>query len=174
MNRLRAPGPVQEPRLAKRGDAPAIGQVHAAAWRAAYTGFFSADELQAACDERVTGWTIQQVEAKKRDGALLVIDDYLGVCGYTFAVPGEVRALYLHPRAWGTGVASDLLWAAVHSQAIHSSGDMRLWAFARSDRAQRFYVKQGWKLTGRFKMSDVVASEPRVLAEYQLMRPTHG
>lgn len=61
---------------------------------------------------------------------------------------GEVRAIYVAPEAWSTGLGSALLRAAATD--LHSRGyaPLVLWVLQANRRARRFYERAGWHADG--------------------------
>ncbi len=56
--------------------------------------------------------------------------------------------LFVAERAWGTGLATELLRRAVREARLRGYAHMRLFSAARQGRARRFYERQGWSLAG--------------------------
>jgi GNAT superfamily N-acetyltransferase len=67
---------------------------------------------------------------------------------------GEVRALYVDPPAWRTGVGSALLAAGL--EVLRDSGYVAaaLWSFAENSRANDFYEDQGFERDGAEQRRD--------------------
>lgn len=67
-------------------------------------------------------------------------------------VCGEVYAFYLHPDAWGSGVAPALI-ARCH-EYLRDMGypGAVLWVLRDNPRARHFYENAGWSATGREMM----------------------
>jgi GNAT superfamily N-acetyltransferase len=64
--------------------------------------------------------------------------------GFAEVVSGELRALYVAPDHWGTGVAT-----ALHRRALAWLGDTATLIVMRDNlRARRFYEREGWTLAG--------------------------
>jgi len=68
------------------------------------------------------------------------------------AARGEVLAFYLHPDAWGSGVAQALI-ARCH-EYLRDLGCVEavLWVLRDNPRARKFYENAGWSATGREMM----------------------
>lgn len=75
----------------------------------------------------------------------------------------ELRDLYVMPTAWGTGVASALMRAAIESVGA-GAREAVLWVGSANDRARRFYEREGWVTDGESRRSSLGLSELR----YQL------
>ena len=63
--------------------------------------------------------------------------------------PGELYAIYLHPRRWDSGIGRALLERA--EESMRSSGFTRaiLWVMEGNERGERFYRAAGWEHDGR-------------------------
>jgi GNAT superfamily N-acetyltransferase len=75
--------------------------------------------------------------------AVLAGDD-----GFAAVRPPWLEALYVHPSAWGTGVAATLHDAAVAELRAQGVTGARLWTLERNERARRFYERHGWRPDG--------------------------
>jgi GNAT superfamily N-acetyltransferase len=60
---------------------------------------------------------------------------------------GEVYGFYLHPDAWGSGVASLLMDACTDHLGAGGFTDACLWVLRDNGRARAFYEKAGWTAT---------------------------
>lgn len=72
----------------------------------------------------------------------------------------ELRALYVVPEAWGSGVAARLMDAALGAVR----GDAReafLWVVEENVRARRFYEREGWSADGETRPSALGPTELR-------------
>jgi GNAT superfamily N-acetyltransferase len=166
-----------EVREARRDDADACARAHIAGWRVGYRGIIPDDHLDAPtfASERLDRWRGWTWQARGGAQQLFVgVRDELvvgfGHCGPERAVPdcdqagsapgngpllpgsdrfGEIYGFYVHPDAWGSGVASAMM--ARCSEWMRDIGFLRatLWVLRDNPRARRFYEKVGWELTGR-------------------------
>ncbi|NBH05151.1 GNAT family N-acetyltransferase [Amycolatopsis sp. SID8362] len=128
-------------RRATVADAPAIGEVHVASWRAAYAGLLPDGFLAglSAGDQAAT-WA----ERLAAGGRLLVVEEAGTVVGFAAFAPDQLYALYLLPRCWGRG-----LGRALHDRVLGElSGNAVLWVLATNERAKAFYVRHGWRADG--------------------------
>ena len=66
------------------------------------------------------------------------------IVGVAAVHDGWLDQLYVLPEAQGHGVGRSLLDVAKE----HSGGRLRLWVFSRNTRAQRFYARAGFVVTG--------------------------
>jgi len=147
--------PVIRIRPATQADGPALGDVHAAAWRSAYADLFEARFLEAAAESRRVMWPHLIAGLLEPPSFMLVAELDGRVSAYAHTKPseddedaGEVRGFYAHPDAWGSGSATALMDATCARLAITWS-DVVLWTFAGAGRARAFYEKVGFRLTGR-------------------------
>jgi GNAT superfamily N-acetyltransferase len=152
-----------EVRPAVRDDADDLAWAHIEGWRVGYRHLLPADYLQS--DEfaqvrldRWRAWTWPQPRAEMFAG---VLDGR--VVGFGHAGPedeppvdhpdrGEVYGFYLHPDAWGSGVATALMQAC--SEFLRTAGFAQavLWVLRDNPRARGFYEKVGWSPTGLERM----------------------
>jgi GNAT superfamily N-acetyltransferase len=158
-------------RPATRSDADGITDVQVASWRAGYAHVFPdtvlyADDFDSsrrsfwnawrfAPGHRIAVATITGAHAD--DGAHDDADDK--VVAFASYGPererarghtgrGELWAFYLHPDAWGTGVADELI-AHVEVRLMAEGFDSAvLWVLDDNPRARRFYERHGWAPTG--------------------------
>ena len=77
--------------------------------------------------------------------------------GFVAVVDGWLEAMYVRPRAWGTGLADRLHAAAVAELERRDADRARLWVLEGNERARRFYERRGWRPDGT---SRVVEFDP--------------
>lgn len=65
---------------------------------------------------------------------------------------GEVYAFYLHPDAWGSGVAPALIARCHEHLCDMGYAEAVLWVLRDNPRARQFYENAGWSPTGREMM----------------------
>ncbi|MGQ7792225.1 GNAT family N-acetyltransferase [Faunimonas sp. B44] len=142
-------------RKGRPSDAGSIADVHAAAWREAYSGVIPALALERMIVRRAAPWW---AEVAKKGNGLLVLDVGGKVAGYTTfgaartrsrATVAEIQEFYLAPEYQGIGLGSRLFAGAV--KIIRAQGYPRLVirALADNDRATRFYERRGGRLVAR-------------------------
>jgi len=142
-------------RVAERADAAEVARVHVATWQVAYGNVF-APELLAKLDAgaRTAQW--QRILAARENHDLVAVE-HGRVVGFASLGPsrdtdaashGELYALYVHPLHWGTGVASDLMAAAVEALQEAGFAEAILWVLEANPRARRFYEREGWRHDG--------------------------
>jgi len=154
-------------RFARPEDSEAIGRVHIAAWQAAYRGLMPEDFLDsldpaARAQRWRTGLEDGPGEGRYRaEGlearALVIEGDDGHVAGISVVGPsrraessgvGELWMINLEPIAWGTGLGTQLLDAAIDELRGGGYVEAVLWVLAGNRRARRFYERQGWKPDG--------------------------
>jgi GNAT superfamily N-acetyltransferase len=147
-------------RPAVASDGPAIGDVHAESWLAAYTEIFDHEFLVAAAESRRTGWPNLIEHLLVSPNALLVGELEGTVAAFGHAAPSdelgtiEVCGFYAHPAAWGSGLAS-VLMTQLLANAGSEFDSVMLWTFRDAPQAHRFYVKSGYTLTGRERSEEL-------------------
>jgi GNAT superfamily N-acetyltransferase len=137
-------------------DAEAMALVHVQTWQAAYAHVFPAERLAALSAERRAenwrGWIATPEPQTHR----FVAEDDEGVCGIASLGParddepgiGELYAIYVLPRAWGTGAGRELMAAAVERLREEGFREAILWVLEDNPRARRFYERAGWRHDG--------------------------
>lgn len=146
--------------LRSRAEAFDVLVVNGAAWRAAY-GFLPDDALPGPeyrpDPSRVTEF---YRNASKRDAPVFVATRDGEVVGFAelrwgpdetepFVPPGdaELKALYVHPDAWGEGIGSELLVACLF--AVPTTFErLTLQTFRENDAARAFYEHHGFSRIG--------------------------
>jgi ribosomal protein S18 acetylase RimI-like enzyme len=161
------PPPAVRLRLATLADAPAVGALHVAAWRATYRGIFPDDVL-----DGLTEATFAERHAKRiqhpnpPDSVLWVAEGPRGLVGFsTFGstrdvdlppATGEVYAIYLAPDALGRGIGRALF--AKSLTLLHDAGKRAVvvWVAEANARAIRFYERAGLALDTTAEPKSVV------------------
>jgi len=148
-----------EVRLPEPSDAREVCTAWARAWRAGHRDVLSADALAAVPadpdEEQVDRWRERLGAWRERT---LVADTADGVVGFiqvrteeTKPFVGESEAglkeLYVHPDAWGDGVGTALLEAAIEGLPADVMR-VRLETLAGNERAAAFYGTRGFERTG--------------------------
>ncbi|NQY57096.1 MAG: GNAT family N-acetyltransferase [Ilumatobacteraceae bacterium] len=155
-------------RAARPHDADAIADAHSEAWRVAYqhlvsAAFLESDSVAAA---RRQSWRRLLIDDVRPEGLdpdhrlyVGVLDERVVGFGHVGAVHsedpagapavadreelGELYGFYVHPIAWGTGVA-DRLIEQCHATLQERCGVAVLWVLSDNPRARRFYERHGW------------------------------
>jgi RimJ/RimL family protein N-acetyltransferase len=141
-------------RRARADDAAVIAEVHADTWRAAYEHVFGAERLAARTPD-VALWA--GVLARGRSDVHVAHEG--GVVGFVSTgesrdpeAVAELYAIYVLPRAWGTGAGTSLMRAGLDAMRARFSGEEAvLWVLEDNPRARRFYEREGWALDGARK-----------------------
>jgi ribosomal protein S18 acetylase RimI-like enzyme len=144
-----------EVRSAVLDDVEALGEVHVAAWQAAYRGVMPDAYLDGLRAEDRAEWWVEVLSRPQRGADVLQVAAIDGrVRGFVLAGPargddaaehGEVFALNVHPAAWGSGVGSALLTAAQTGLEKAGFEHAVLWVVPGNMRARRFYERAGWR-----------------------------
>jgi ribosomal protein S18 acetylase RimI-like enzyme len=135
-------------------DVEALGEVHVAAWQAAYRGLIPDAYLDGLWAEDRAAWWVEVLSRPQRDADVLQVAAIDGrVRGFVVAGPardddvaehGEVFSLNVHPEAWCSGVGSALLTVAQTGLAEAGFEHAVLWVVPGNMRARRFYEHAGW------------------------------
>lgn len=164
-------------RDARPEDARAVEQVRVDGWRAAYRGLVDDDLLDALV---VTGERVADLAAAiagpgpyavllvaEQDGAVVGMAR-LGPSrdGLDPATTAELRALYVSPAAWSTGVGGRLLDAGF-ARLPHRL--QVLWTLEGNARARAFYERRGFVADGTVHVRDL--GGPATEVRYRRGRP---
>jgi GNAT superfamily N-acetyltransferase len=128
-------------------DAEAVARVQIASWQAAYKHLFRREQLGAIpLDERTSFWArfppiVAEVEGK--------------VVGFVAVGNGELYAIYVDPRHWGTGIGRELLHAGESRLRELGHSSAFLWVFEDNPRARRFYEAADWSTDGATKDAEL-------------------
>ena len=168
-----------EIRAATRADADGITDVQVASWRAGYAHVFP-DEVLYADDfdsSRRTFWNGWRFAAGHRIAVAVDTDDGL-VAGFSsygpererargFTGRAEVWAFYLHPDAWGSGLADELMQYTEERLRAEGFDIAVLWVLDDNPRGRSFYEKHGWALSGITAAFDDYCDVPVPEVEYR-------
>lgn len=160
-------------REARAGDAVAMAEVHVAAWQVGYDGLLPSQLLDGLTVERSTNnWTTSLSTpdpavtslVAEREGRILgisTVGPYRTVEGQPSPLElCELWMINLHPDAWGTGLAQDLLAAATERlRTERAEPRAALWVLEGNARARRFYEKEGWAADGATKLDTFAGQE---------------
>ncbi|QAY62104.1 N-acetyltransferase [Xylanimonas allomyrinae] len=153
-------------RPATPDDASRIAQVHVTSWQGAYAGLLPADYL-ADLDPQVRASRWQSVLTTKQGSAtqshVLVAEQSGRTLGFaSFGLSAdedaetgthELYAMYLEPRAWGRGVARELMRTVLAQ--VPAGAEMTLWVLEGNDRAQHFYRRHGFHPDGVERIDEI-------------------
>lgn len=135
-------------RDARPGDAAALADIHAAAWREAYRGIIPAVEVERMVSRRGSVWWLNAV----RRGRNIAVVDFAGkLAGYASfgrgrvagLAQGEVYELYLQPEYQGVGLGRRLFMATRDRLARRRLSGVIVWSLADNERACGFYRALG-------------------------------
>ncbi|WP_409490107.1 N-acetyltransferase family protein [Amycolatopsis sp. cmx-11-12] len=153
-------------RTATVDDAWPIAEVNVRSWQSAYQGLLPEIYLRdLSVEGRAARWQRILTDPANQGDILVLLEDGT-VHGFTAVdrIRGELRAIYLAPERWGSGLGRLLLDTAV--AALRDSGhrEATLWVLDSNVRAQRFYSAAGWVPDGATK-SDTMPGEDVLLSE---------
>jgi GNAT superfamily N-acetyltransferase len=151
-------------RAAVPEDAEAIVDVHEAAWDAGLGSLVGMTLGQLAPRVQRVERMRAGLEAMPPDAVVLVgvADERIvgmAVGRHADGEAGDLRDLYVHPSAWGSGLATDLLNAALDSMRGRDAAEAGLWVVADNRRARRFYEPEGWTVDGQERITDLGPAE---------------
>jgi ribosomal protein S18 acetylase RimI-like enzyme len=147
-------------RKASEADAGAITDVHLASMREAYRTLFPAGALaRIEARDRIERWHEHLTRGTSvtllavAGGELVGFVDF-GMCRDEDVAPGtvgEVMAIYVHPAAWGRGVGSLLMRAALDQLRSDGFAEVVLWVIEGNRRAIEFYERFGFAGDGSLR-----------------------
>jgi ribosomal protein S18 acetylase RimI-like enzyme len=161
-------------RDAEPKDAEDIARVHVASWQVAYEHIFHSRalaRLDDAADRRAAFWR-REIEAHVPLSSTLVAEDADGIVGFVDVRPsrdedaepertGELTAIYVAPRGWGTGAGRLLMAEALERLRASEFEDATLWVLEDNPRARRFYEIAGWRADGQVKEDEFLETRVR-------------
>lgn len=159
-------------RPARAEDADDIARVDIASWRGAYSEIIPRAYLSSLDEEERTAVWRDAVAAE--DTRLLVAEAGGNAVGFTSVGPSrdedaeegdlEIYAIYLHPRAWGSGVARDLMREVLAD--VPDGASVMLWILQENQRAQHFYRRHGFTPDGTERI-DEIGGKPMKQVRYR-------
>ena len=98
-------------------------------------------------------------QAMAQEGVMFIVaegpDGLLGYVGYSpsrdpdaLTGVGEVRTMFVHPSAWGSGIAQALLTRALAGLEEAGYREATVWSFLGNERANAFYEAHGMTRDG--------------------------
>lgn len=145
-------------RVAAVEDAPAMGEIHVRAWRAAYRGIMPGDYLdELRAEDRSDLWR-RVIEAGRPAARRVVIESSGEVVGFaaygvergTIGDPavGELYAINIDPENWRKGFGRVMLRHVTTELSDLGFSAAVLWVVSENARARRFYELAGWQPDG--------------------------
>ncbi|HZE51099.1 MAG TPA: GNAT family N-acetyltransferase [Jatrophihabitantaceae bacterium] len=158
-------------RPAEARDGDALGEIHAAAWEAAYAPMFQPDFAARAVESRRGRWHQRIAEGTgsilvaELDGRPLV----LSFCVSSSTRPGlaEIYSFYGHPDGWGSGAAAALMTETLRSLHDNGYAEVHLWTLRSTAQSRRFYTKCGFTESGVERTYDFGDGRPFGQLEYR-------
>jgi len=170
-------GPVV--RAVTPADVAEVTRLQVASWREGYAGLIPAGYLAAmSAAEREQRHLARVQDAEPRAAYLLAEQDG-AICGMTNVGPardedldptavGEIRAMYVDPPAWSTGVGAALMRAALDHLVGHGARAVALWVLEGNERARAFYERWGFRPDGSRQIVDLGQAVPELRYYRQL------
>ena len=141
-------------RRARVGDEHAVADVHVRSWQVGYRGLMADDYLDnLRPEDRADRYTFDV------DDPLTIVAVTDRIRGFATISPGagELRALYVDPEAWGSGLGRALIVEAERRLAHHHAA-ATLWVLTGNTRARRFYEAAGWRPDGTERRDRVLGA----------------
>ena len=134
----------------------AVARVHVRSWQAAYRGLMPAEYLDALRPEdRAARYDFTHLDPEKPK--TLVAELGGEICGFATFAPAqdemsrgcaELFALYVDPERWGQRVGLALIEDARARLVEAGFRKAVLWVLEGNQRAERFYLLDGWAYDG--------------------------
>jgi RimJ/RimL family protein N-acetyltransferase len=169
---------VAELREGRPEDAGALARLWLESAKTGFTAFLPADFAWPSLEtlERRT----RAAMAEEGVGLFAAEDPTGAIVGYVGhsrsrdpdALPGigEVRTMFVHPSAWGSGVAAALLGRALEALGP-TNHEATVWSFLANERANAFYEKHGFTRDGGRRREAVWAYVDEVRYRIRLAEP---
>ena len=162
-------------RIAKNeSDSIAASYIYAMSWKAGYKGIYSDRLLDDIPVDRWVSAFNSNYETHRFEIAILSVDgEDIGAGGYGLSrdypdgITGEITSIYFLEKAWGNGYAAHLMDFMIQRLKKASCERVHVGVLAENTRAQRFYEKYGFKLTGSEKPVEI-KGETKIVIEYEL------
>jgi ribosomal protein S18 acetylase RimI-like enzyme len=147
-------------RAARPGDALAVAGVHVRAWQAGYRGLLPDAYLEGLrAEDRARRYTFDVTDPERPQTIVAELDGT--ILGFATTMPadlpgaGEIAALHVDPVAWRRGIGRALIAACRERLAESGFATAILWVMVGNDRAQQFYVADGWSVDGAPRTAEV-------------------
>jgi GNAT superfamily N-acetyltransferase len=145
-------------RPATAADAESVAEVHVETWQTAYRHVFPRERLEALTTERrAEFWRTNPPIVAEVDGAIV---GFVSVgASRDEGEDGELYAIYVHPRHWGTGLGRALIEAGEARLRELGHTEAVLWVLEDNPRARRFYETAGWSTDGTTRPIEIFGIE---------------
>ncbi|HVI37564.1 MAG TPA: GNAT family N-acetyltransferase [Gaiellales bacterium] len=174
---MKSSGPVV--RAVTPADVSAVTRLQVASWREAYAGIIPAGYLAAMSAAEREQRHLARVQDPEPRAAYLLAERGGSILGMTNIGPardddldagvvGEIRAMYVDPPAWSTGVGAALMNAALGHLVSHGAHAVALWVLEGNARARAFYERWGFRPDDRRQVVELGAAVPEVRYYRQL------
>ena len=150
-------------RLAQPEDALQIARVHVRSWQVAYLGLLPEEYLRnLRAEDRAAGYDLSAATPDKP--RTIVAINEREVIGFATTMPSrdpdlpqhsELCALYVDPGWWNRGVGGALISAAREHLVASGFRSALLWVLVGNQRAERFYLADGWTADGHRRTEHV-------------------
>ena len=142
-------------RPAAAEDAEELADLQIAAWRAGFSGILPPGYELPPREDFLAGAD----RAMRESGVVRTVAEVDGrIAGFCTHGPsrdadagpaiGEIRALFVHPERWRTGVGAGLLTNALDDLRAEGRDEATLWSFDENEVANAFYEKLGFRRDG--------------------------
>ena len=148
-------------RTASEDDAEGLVRAHEAAWDATLAPIVGSRLAELAPLEARIEAARASFADPPENAQAWVAEREGEIVGMATTHDDELRNLYVAPAAWGTGVAQELMRAALEWMAGRGVREAFLWVGEENRRARRFYEREGWTADGETRASPVGPLESR-------------
>lgn len=143
-------------RTAAETDSLALGKIYSESWKVGYKGIIPQSYLDALTAENRAPKKVHNYIVAEADGKIVGLIN-VGLAR-DFSVSreiGELRAIYVLPRFWGSGAAAKLFAAGAERLKNEGYAGFYLWVLEENHRARKFYEKMGCRLGAETKTADI-------------------
>lgn len=146
----------------RRVIAKQIAGLHAASWKSAYRGLFSADYLARDVERDRLQWWQKRIDVLANGAGEVFLATvarkpagFLCIESATDPASGAfIDNLHVLPAWQGRGIGAALLTHAAEWAQARGHHQLYLWVFARNRAAREFYDRDGWREVAR-EMHDI-------------------
>ena len=147
-------------RAATLYDAANLAAIHVRSGQAAYQDLVPHDYLDKICLSYGAERWLKNLQAAEWPNSGVVVavpgPDLVGFVGFgpsqdegeDAGLVGEIKAIYVIPEAWGTGLGKRLMASALGRLAAAGYAQATTWVLDTNARARRFYENGGWAQDG--------------------------